>query len=186
MTHREEGCVHSMYNVDLLRERIDLEEFVSSYVDLKGRGKTKKGLCPFHDERTPSFEITGNMWWVCYGCGRHGDVFAFAQEYFHLPDFSTSVQKVMALCHIAGGAEYLAQYGGKLQTSEYNLLGLTATQMRRLAYDTPAKHDEVLVQAGKQMLDELTYLDGTQFGQIGVNLSRQVRDILAKGQLVEG
>ena len=174
-----------MYNVDLLRERIDLEEFISSYVDLRGRGKSKMGLCPFHDEKTASFTVTENMWWKCYGCGRHGDVFAFAQEYFHLPDFSTSVQKVMALCHIAGGSEYLAQYGGKLQTSQYNLLGLTATQMRRLADEAPAKHDEVLIEAGKQMLNELVYLDGTQFGLVGANLSREVRDILVKGQLIQ-
>lgn len=64
---------------DEVKQRIDIVEYISRYTPLKKAGRTYKGLCPFHSERTPSFVVypeTGT--WRCYGaCGTGGDVFAF-------------------------------------------------------------------------------------------------------------
>jgi len=61
-----------------VRERTDIVDLVSSYVELKKTGRSLKGLCPFHQEKTPSFVVfpdSGNF--HCFGCGRGGDIFTF-------------------------------------------------------------------------------------------------------------
>ena len=61
-----------------VRERTEIVDLVSSYVQLKKTGRSWKGLCPFHQEKTPSFVVfpeSGNF--HCFGCGRGGDVFTF-------------------------------------------------------------------------------------------------------------
>ncbi len=67
--------------VDQVRARLDIVEVVSERVALKKAGKTFKGLCPFHTEKTPSFIVfpdTGR--WHCFGCGAGGDVFGFVMQ----------------------------------------------------------------------------------------------------------
>lgn len=69
-------------DVDLVRERAKIDEVVGTYVTLKGAGSgSLKGLCPFHDERTPSFHVRPHLGlWHCFGCGEGGDVFSFMQK----------------------------------------------------------------------------------------------------------
>ncbi|MGQ4497158.1 DNA primase, partial [Dermabacteraceae bacterium P13101] len=73
-------------DVDAVRERARLDEIVSEHVTLRTAGiGSQKGLCPFHDEKTPSFHVRpmlGN--WHCFGCGEGGDVISFVQKINHL------------------------------------------------------------------------------------------------------
>ncbi|MCL2706272.1 MAG: DNA primase, partial [Spirochaetaceae bacterium] len=62
-------------------EKTDIEEIVSSYVNLKKNGRSLKGLCPFHTEKTPSFTVTPDKgMFYCYGCHKGGDIFSFVME----------------------------------------------------------------------------------------------------------
>lgn len=64
-----------------LKMRNDITEVVSSYVNLKRRGRNMVGLCPFHGEKTPSFNIyTENGSFYCFGCGAGGDVITFIMK----------------------------------------------------------------------------------------------------------
>jgi DNA primase len=64
-----------------IREAADLVEVVGDYVRLKRTGHNFVGLCPFHDEKTPSFNVTPRMGiYKCFGCGVSGDVFSFVME----------------------------------------------------------------------------------------------------------
>ncbi|MGF1669199.1 MAG: DNA primase [Balneolaceae bacterium] len=64
-----------------IREAADLVEVVGDYVRLKRAGSGYVGLCPFHDEKTPSFHVTPNLGiYKCFGCGESGDVFNFVME----------------------------------------------------------------------------------------------------------
>jgi DNA primase len=67
--------------VDEIKARLDVADVVGAHVPLKRSGRSLKGLCPFHAERTPSFYAfpdTGT--WKCFGCGEGGDIFTFIQK----------------------------------------------------------------------------------------------------------
>ena len=66
-----------------VREKARIDEVVSQYVTLKNAGGgSMKGLCPFHDEKTPSFQVTPSRgYWYCFGaCAEGGDVIDFMRK----------------------------------------------------------------------------------------------------------
>lgn len=82
-----------------LQERIDIEDVISSYVNLKRRGKTLVGLCPFHNEKTPSFTVyPESRSFYCFGCGAGGDVISFVRRMDNL-DY---IEAVKSLAQAAG------------------------------------------------------------------------------------
>lgn len=67
--------------IDEIRAAADLVDVAADYVQLKRSGSRYKGLCPFHDENTPSFSIDPDQnLYYCFGCGNGGDVFKFVQD----------------------------------------------------------------------------------------------------------
>jgi DNA primase len=67
--------------VERVREATDLLALVGSAVKLRKQGSAHVGLCPFHAERSPSFQVVGNKgFYHCFGCGKHGDAFAWLME----------------------------------------------------------------------------------------------------------
>ncbi len=67
--------------IDRVREAVDMVELVSQKTDLRRSGTRWSGLCPFHDERTPSFSVNPEeKLYYCFGCGEGGDVFKFVQQ----------------------------------------------------------------------------------------------------------
>ncbi|HAZ15093.1 MAG: DNA primase [Chlamydiae bacterium GWC2_50_10] len=72
-------------SLELLRSRIDLVEVLSPHLALKNSGSVFKALCPFHEEKTPSFIIKrGDSHYHCFGCGAHGDAIAFLMGYLKM------------------------------------------------------------------------------------------------------
>src|SRR5471030_2074355 len=65
-----------------LKLRVNLADVVSRMVTLRKAGGARlKGLCPFHNEKTPSFNVDPDKgFYHCFGCGKSGDIFAFVQE----------------------------------------------------------------------------------------------------------
>ena len=84
-------------DIEELRARTDIKEVVESYVTLKSAGiGSWKGLCPFHDERSPSFNVRPQAGrYHCFGCGEGGDVISFLQKVDHL-SFTEAVEKLAA------------------------------------------------------------------------------------------
>lgn len=71
--------------IDDLLSRTDIVEFVDSYVPLKKRGNSHIACCPFHNEKTPSFNVVAKkQFYHCFGCGASGNVISFAMNYLHL------------------------------------------------------------------------------------------------------
>ena len=68
--------------METVRERAAIEDIVGAHVTLKSAGVgSRKGLCPFHDERSPSFHVRPQVGrWHCFGCGEGGDVISFVQK----------------------------------------------------------------------------------------------------------
>ena len=68
--------------VEAVRGASDIVQVISDYVPLKGAGRRLKGLCPFHQEKTPSFSVDPSaQLFYCFGCQTGGDVFKFVQLY---------------------------------------------------------------------------------------------------------
>ncbi len=64
-----------------VKSRVDIAEIIGEYVDLKRRGSATMGCCPFHNEKTPSFNVNREgQFYHCFGCGKGGDVINFLME----------------------------------------------------------------------------------------------------------
>jgi DNA primase len=67
--------------IDEVRSRTDIVSTIEQHVTLKRAGRNLKGLCPFHNEKTPSFQVNPDIGvWKCFGCGEGGDVIKFVQK----------------------------------------------------------------------------------------------------------
>ena len=68
--------------IDRIHDTVDILDVVSRHVDLKKRGRNFFGLCPFHNEKTPSFSVAPDKGiYHCFGCGQHGSAISFLIEY---------------------------------------------------------------------------------------------------------
>ena len=78
----------------------DIVEVIGSYFPLKRAGANFKALCPFHQEKTPSFTVSpSRQMFHCFGCGAGGSVFRFVMDYEHI-DFPAAARKLGARCGI--------------------------------------------------------------------------------------
>jgi DNA primase len=90
----------SRESLELLRGRIDLVEVLSPYLKLQRAGAAYKALCPFHDERTPSFVIQrGDSHYHCFGCGAHGDAIQFLMTHLKM-SFVEAVESLAERFHV--------------------------------------------------------------------------------------
>lgn len=87
--------------VEEVRQRNDIVDVISSYVNLKKSGSNHTGLCPFHNEKTPSFSVSGGkQMYYCFGCGAGGNVFTFLMEYENLT-FPEALEQLAARAGMA-------------------------------------------------------------------------------------
>jgi len=82
-------------DIEELKSRLNIADIVSDHVSLKNAGVgSLKGLCPFHDERSPSFHVRpGVGYYHCFGCGESGDVYSFVQKMDHL-SFTETIERL--------------------------------------------------------------------------------------------
>ncbi len=83
---------YNFSNVDEIKSRCNIVDVIGRVVTLKKAGSSYKGLCPFHNEKTPSFSVDeGRQSYKCFGCGEGGDVISFVQKYYNL-DFMDAME----------------------------------------------------------------------------------------------
>lgn len=134
--------------IDEIREKANIVDIVGQYVQLKKTGKNYSGLCPFHNEKTPSFSVAEDkQFYHCFGCGRGGNVFRFLQEIDGI-SFPEAVAKVADFEQISIPQEYrevaassgnseqrqLIELHEKAQELYHHLLMNTAVGEQALAY----------------------------------------------------
>ncbi len=87
-------------SLELLRSRIDLVEVLNPHVKLQRAGAAYKALCPFHEEKSPSFVIQrGDSHYHCFGCGAHGDAIQFLMTHLRM-SFLESVEMLAEKFHV--------------------------------------------------------------------------------------
>lgn len=98
--------------INEIRQKTNITDVVSQYVQLKKQGKNLFGFCPFHEERTPSFSVTEEKQiYHCFSCGRGGNVYSFLMEVDGL-SFPEAVIKTAELANIPVDNELLPQQNG--------------------------------------------------------------------------
>jgi DNA primase len=86
---------------DRVKQQADIVRVVGEYVRLKKSGQNFTGLCPFHNEKTPSFSVSSmKQFYYCFGCGAGGDIFKFVMEMDKIT-FPESIRAVAEKCGIA-------------------------------------------------------------------------------------
>lgn len=84
-----------------IKSRLSVDDVVGSYIQLKPAGSNLRGLCPFHNEKTPSFMVSPEKGiWHCFGCGEGGDMFTFVEKMEGL-DFKSVLEKLAAKAGVA-------------------------------------------------------------------------------------
>ena len=132
--------------IQQIRDNNNIETVIGSYIDLKRRGKNLVGLCPFHNEKTPSFTVyPDTASYYCFGCGAGGEVINFIRNIENL-DFIESVK-------------LLADRAG-LQIPETDNYDDAIAKLRRRIYEANREaarfyHETLFTEKGKQQLDYL-------------------------------
>ena len=104
-------------DIALVREKSAIDEVVGEYLQLRNAGGgSLKGLCPFHDEKTPSFNVTpARGLWYCFSCANGGDVIKFIQQIDNL-SFVESVERLAA----RAGIDLRYEQGGQVPGREHS------------------------------------------------------------------
>ncbi len=101
-------------SLEEIKDRIDIVDLISEYVQLKKAGQNWKGLCPFHTEKTPSFTVSpAKQIYHCFGCGNGGDAFTFLVRYENI-----SFQESMRILAKKAGVTLKAHQSSPVQTGE--------------------------------------------------------------------
>ena len=102
------GFSFSNSTIETIKSQVNIVDVVGRVVQLKRAGSNHKGVCPFHNETTPSFVVSETKQiFTCFGCGATGDVIEFVKRYYNL-EFGEAVEK------IAG------EYGISVEKKSYN------------------------------------------------------------------
>lgn len=100
--------------VEEIKDRSNIVDVIGRVVNLKKAGINYKGLCPFHNEKTPSFVVSDTKQrYTCFGCNKSGDVINFMQEYYNM-DFVQAVEKLADEC----GLEFKPNYTGENKNND--------------------------------------------------------------------
>jgi DNA primase len=170
-------------DIAAIRERVRIDEVVGDYVQLRRAGADSlKGLCPFHDEKSPSFHVRPNHGhFHCFGCGEGGDVYAFVQKIEHV----SFVEAVEVLADRIG---YTISYTGAAATSVQRDRGsrsrLLAANAAALAFYAAAL-ESAEAQPARQYLTERNF-DADAAHRFGCGFAPSGWDSLTKHLLRKG
>ena len=145
--------MYTKESLHILKEKIDLIDVIASQIDLKRMGTSYKALCPFHDEKSPSFTVKrGDTHYHCFGCGAHGDAIQFLMqlqgvtfreaveilsERFHVPlQEDDKVEKQMSSMQLQEALNFANHfYHFYLQRTEEGRVALNYLTKRGLSID---------------------------------------------------
>ncbi len=161
-------------DVAYVRDRSPIDEIVEEYVQLKNAGGgQKKGLCPFHDEKSPSFHVTPSKgFFHCFGCQTGGDVIAFVMKMDHLT-FTETVEKLAERL----GYQLHYESGGQAAPSGRRSRLVAANQAAASFYQEMLKNPEAA--HAREFLEKRGF-DSAAIASFGIGYAPNEWDALTK------
>jgi DNA primase len=133
------GRIPQTFINDLL-DRIDIVDVIDARLTLKKAGKEYQGLCPFHNEKTPSFSVSPDkQFYHCFGCGEHGTALTFLIEHDRM-EFVEAVETLAQMAGVEVPREQSAK-PSRDNTDLYSLLGLAERHFRKMLRASPEAID---------------------------------------------
>ena len=165
-----------------VRDRIRIEDVVGDYVQLRRAGADSlKGLCPFHDEKSPSFHVRPNHGhFHCFGCGEGGDVYAFIQKLEHV----SFVEAVEMLADRIGYAVTYTGGGNTMQRDRGSRSRLVAANAAAQEFYSAALESEEAVPARRYLAER--NFDAAAARQFGCGFAPSGWDALTKHLIRKG
>ena len=106
--------------VQKIKEKLSIEDVVSSYIKLDKAGVNLKAKCPFHNEKTPSFFVSPDRGtYYCFGCGASGDIFSFVENFEGL-DFKGALKMLADRAGVKLGDYSVEKKDEKEKFREFN------------------------------------------------------------------
>ena len=126
-----------MDEIDTIKNRIDIVDLLSEHLELKKAGRNFKAICPFHNEKSPSFVVSPERQiWHCFGCNKGGDIFTFLEEYEKM-DFSQSLKTLADRAGVKLSGPIFKSQKEEKKAKIYNLNSLAAQFYNFLLLDHP-------------------------------------------------
>ncbi|MGB5325704.1 MAG: DNA primase [Pseudomonadales bacterium] len=126
--------------IDDLLERVDIVEVIDQRVTLKKAGRSYKACCPFHNEKTPSFNVNADkQFYYCFGCGAGGNAIGFLMDYDNV-DFPAAVEALAAQAGMEVPREKTSPQNAKLQKKSQSIFDVLAFA-NRFYQQQLRKHD---------------------------------------------
>ncbi|MBH41483.1 MAG: DNA primase [Candidatus Magasanikbacteria bacterium] len=171
-----------MSDTQRIKDAIDIVDFIGEYIQLKSAGSSHKGLCPFHNESTPSFMVSKDRQaWYCFGCAKGGDIFTFLQDI-------EGMEFVEALKHLASRAGIEIEFKqSKINANKKNRLRDIHKEAARFFHNVLLKMDvskEAREYLHKRGLTENT-IETWQIGYIPEQWDLLTKYLLKKGHSID-
>ena len=169
-------------DISAIREQVRIEDVVGDYVQLRRAGAdSMKGICPFHDEKSPSFHVRPNHGhFHCFGCGEGGDVYAFLQKIEHV----SFVEAVELLADRIGYAVTYTGGGNTLQRDRGSRSRLVAANAAAQEFYSGALESEEAAPARKYLTER--NFDAAAARQFGCGYAPSGWDSLTKHLVRKG
>lgn len=165
--------------VEEVRARNDIVEVISGYVRLQKKGGRHWGLCPFHNEKSPSFSVNGDMQvYHCFGCGAGGNVYTFLMNYENY-SFPEAVRMLAQRAGVALPEEDESEEGRRRENRRMRLLEVNKAAARFFYFQLRSPQGETGYRYLKkrELTDETMHRFGLGFaGKNGANLVQYLRE----------
>lgn len=129
--------------IDELLNRVDIIDIIDEHVPLRKAGRNYAALCPFHEEKTPSFTVSPDrQFYHCFGCGTHGTTISFLMDY-HSMGFLDAIQALAARAGLELPREAFSSPASATETPLYEVLEKTARYYIAQLREHPASHHAI-------------------------------------------
>ncbi len=172
--------------IDDLLARVNIVDLIDGRVKLKKTGKNYSGLCPFHQEKSPSFSVSPDkQFYYCFGCGAGGNAIGFLMEYDRL-EFPQAVEEVAKLVGVDVPRDEQQEQQRNEYKAQYNVLDAAASYYQEQLKTHPHKDQAVSYLKSRGLTGKIAQLFGIGYAPPGWdNLLKSLGKTPQEQQLLE-